>query len=163
MQIEYTVSKNRQTLVSQSHGVMIVVYRIYTTAFTPRYWRQGGCSVTTQGHVVQINQSENRNSYSVWKLNNKNHYSFPLNALHLPMPITHATTFHSKTISDNKQEGEAHKCGKPVMASWERMYCTQAKAWSKYLKRLDSTLYWISILNRVCKYSRYFQYPWKTL
>ena len=24
----------------------------------------------TQGHVVQINQSENRNSYSVYKLNN---------------------------------------------------------------------------------------------
>ena len=56
--------------VSQSHGVMIVVYRIYTTAITPRYWRQGGCSVITQSHVVQINQSENRNSYSVWKLNN---------------------------------------------------------------------------------------------
>ena len=60
--------------VSQSRGVMIVVYRIYTTAITPRYWRQGGWSVITQSLVVQINQSENRNSYSVWKLNNKCFY-----------------------------------------------------------------------------------------
>ena len=36
--------------VSRSHGVMTVVY----------------CLVITQCHVVQINQSENRNSYSVW-------------------------------------------------------------------------------------------------
>ena len=56
--------------VSRSHGVMTVVYRIYTTAITPRKWRQGGCCVITQCHMVQINQSENRNSYSVWKLNN---------------------------------------------------------------------------------------------
>ena len=60
--------------VSQSHGVMTVVYRIYTTAITPCHWRQGGCCVITQGHAVQINQSENRNSYSVWKLNNKTGY-----------------------------------------------------------------------------------------
>ena len=61
--------------VSRSHGVMTVVYGIYTTAITPRKWRQGGCCVITQCHVVQINQSENWNSYSVWKLNNKNDYT----------------------------------------------------------------------------------------
>ena len=61
--------------VSRSHGVMTVVYRIYTTAITPRKWSQGGCCVITQCHVVQINQSEHWNSYSVWKLNNKSHYT----------------------------------------------------------------------------------------
>ena len=52
--------------VSRSHGVMTVVYWIYTSGITPR-----SCFVITQCHVVQINQSENRNSYSVWNLNNK--------------------------------------------------------------------------------------------
>ena len=42
--------------VSRSHGVL------------------GGCFVTTQCLVVKISQSENRNSYSVWKLNNKKYY-----------------------------------------------------------------------------------------
>ena len=54
--------------VSRSHGIMTVVW-IYTTLITPRWWRQGGCFVTTQYHMVQISQSENGNSYSVWKLN----------------------------------------------------------------------------------------------
>ena len=56
--------------VGRSHGVMTVVYWIYTTAITARKWRQGSCFVITQCHVIQINQSENRNSYSVWNLNN---------------------------------------------------------------------------------------------
>ena len=45
--------------VSRSHGVMTVVY----------------CLVITQCHVVQINQSENRNPYSVWNLNNNLDYT----------------------------------------------------------------------------------------
>ena len=55
--------------VSRSHGVMTVVCWISTTVI-PRQWHQGGCSVTTLYHEVQISQSENRNSNSVWKLNN---------------------------------------------------------------------------------------------
>ena len=58
--------------VSRSHGVMTVVYRIYTTAIN--YTTIGGCLVAAQCHVVQINQSEYRNSYSVWKLNNNMEY-----------------------------------------------------------------------------------------
>ena len=57
--------------VSQSYWVMTLVCWIYTTAITQQYWHQGGCFITTQYHVTQISQSENWNSYSVWKLNNK--------------------------------------------------------------------------------------------
>ena len=56
-----TLQKNRQLCVGRSHGVMTVVYWIYTMAITPRKQRQGGCFITTQCHVVQISQSENRN------------------------------------------------------------------------------------------------------
>ena len=50
--------------VTRSHGVIIVVCGIYTTVITQRQWSQGVCFVTTQCHVVQINQSENRYSPS---------------------------------------------------------------------------------------------------
>ena len=60
-------------LVSWSHGVMTVVWWIYTTAIIPRYLHQRRCFLLTQYHVVhvQISQSEDQNSYIVWKLNNK--------------------------------------------------------------------------------------------
>ena len=61
--------------VRRSHGVMTMVCWIYTTAITPRKWRQGSCFVITQCHVVQMQQSENRNSCSVWNLNNKGLYT----------------------------------------------------------------------------------------
>ena len=67
-----TLHWNHYIWVSRSHGVMTVVSWIYTTTITPR--RQGGFLVTTQYHVIQINQSENRNSHSVWKLNNNRSY-----------------------------------------------------------------------------------------
>ena len=62
---------NRQTLSERKpwcndHGVLNLYHGYYTTIMT-----SGGCLVITQYHVIQISQSENRNSYSVRKLNNK--------------------------------------------------------------------------------------------
>ena len=52
--------------VRRSHAVMTVVYWIYTTIMTSRrLFRHNPMPHGT------INQSENRNSHSVWKLNNK--------------------------------------------------------------------------------------------
>ena len=61
---------NRQTLSEKKpwcndRGVLNSYHGYYTTIMTSR-----GCYVITQYHVVQISQSENRNSYSVGKLNN---------------------------------------------------------------------------------------------
>jgi len=50
-------------------GVLNLHHGYYTTIMNSRW-----LSVTTQYHVVQISQSENRNSYSVCKLNNKDCY-----------------------------------------------------------------------------------------
>ena len=62
---------NRQTLSElkpwcNNRGVLNLYHGHYTTIMT-----SGGFLVITQYHEVQISQSEKRNSYSVWKLNNK--------------------------------------------------------------------------------------------
>ena len=56
-----------------------IIIMISLHEFTNNEWEMsishkaavGGCFVATQCHEVEINQSENRNSYSVWELNNK--------------------------------------------------------------------------------------------
>ena len=118
--------------VSRSHaiiGVMTVLCWIYTTAITPRKWRQGCCFVTTKCHVIQINQSENRNSYSVRKLNKKVFYLPWLIALIIP-----------KSVSTNmKRTDGASNVAKVELTTWNdigqrlRMVTDRQNIWKSFL------------------------------
>ena len=72
IQIECAANKNRQTLSQLKQwcndcGVLNLHHGYYTSIMTSRgLFRHN----PVQCHMVQINQSENRNSYSVWKFHN---------------------------------------------------------------------------------------------
>ena len=114
--------------VSRIHDVMTR----WCVEFTPRLlhhdrWRQGGCFVTTQYHVVQISQSENRNSFSVWNLSNKKVY--------VSFVSLRPSVFHEPRVSGTLRLGDNKTHCFPRDRSWSvLLYLSNSKIEKKLLR-----------------------------
>ena len=100
---------------------MTVVWWIYTTAISPRQWCQGGCFVTNQCHMVQINQSENRNSYILYLILISNWCRYGLAGQEVLDNVAYARAYNSDHQSQLLLQASA------MMAESRYVYLSTAK------------------------------------